>query len=250
MHMAYIRETCEAGKTISVRLYYSATYNKETKSRQPKKRLTTEAQREVNRQQAVRKLTRLMNANFGADDYYITLDYRKEERPASPDEMRNEAREFLKQLRRAYKKAGKILKYIYVAERGKRGALHHHLVISGGVDVKVLKDIWQRGWITIKPLDKSGHYPRLAEYFIKWSHEAMQTDAKIHGKHWNSSRNLIHPVPEKEIVSERRWYREEARPIPGYYVDPKSIQSGIHEKTGYPFFYYVLVKSKPDGGGG
>lgn len=241
--MAYIRETCAAGRTIEVRNYYSIRYNKETKKRQKKEKLTSEAQKAVNLQKSVRELTRILNANFWKNDYYITADYTKENRPLSNIVMKNDARELFKKLRKVYKGAEVVMKYVYVAEVGERGALHHHFVISGGVDISKIKEVWKKGWITVKPLSDTGQYRRLAEYFVKWSNKAINTTKEIHGKRWNGSRNLIHPVPVTEIVTDSRWFREEARAIKGYYVDKDSIQKGIHEVTGYPFFYYMLVKT-------
>lgn len=242
----YRLEICKAGRTVEYRYYYSCKYNngKYEGKRQKKDKPTKEAQEKINYLNCQRTLTRIMNANFWKDDYYITLDYRKELRPKDKEAMRKDAAQFLKALRAAYQKAGIPLKYVYVAERGKRGALHHHMVINGGVDLKVLKELWSKGWITIKPLSDTGQYRRLAEYFVKWSHEAMKNDdERIHGKHWNSSRNLIHPVPQHKIVTNRKGFQAKAREKKGYYVDKDSIQQGVHAITGYPFFYYTLIKT-------
>ena len=240
----YIKETCRAGRTIEIRYYYTYRYNKEKGIRKKKEKPTKEAQERINYLHCQQTLTRIMNASFWRDDYYITMDYRKEQRPKDKEAMRRDAETFIKALRRAYQKAGIQLKYVYVAERGKRGALHHHMVISGGLDLKILKDLWKKGWITIKPLSDTGQYRRLAEYFVKWSHEAMKNDGeRIHGKHWNGSKNLIHPVPVKQIVKSRKGFQARARELKGYYVDKDSIQQGVHAVTGYPFFYYTLIKT-------
>lgn len=242
----YIRETCKAGRTIEIRYYYTIKYNsgKAEGKRQKKEKPTSEAQEKINYIQCQRILTRIMNANFWRDDYYITLSYQKEHRPKDKEAMRRDADTFIKALRRAYQRAGLQLKYIYVAERGKRGALHHHMVINGGVDLKILKDLWKKGWITIKPLSDTGQYRKLAEYFVKWSHDAMKNDGeRIHGKHWNGSKNLIHPIPVKEVVKSRKRFQARPRERKGYYVDKDSIQQGIHEKTGYEFFCYTLIKT-------
>ena len=241
----YIRETCKAGKTIEIRYYYTYRYNVKTGGRRGKKeKPTKEAQERVNYLHCQQTLTRIMNANFDKNDYYITLDYKKELRPQDKEAMRRDAETVIKALRRAYQKAGKQLKYVYVAERGRRGALHHHMVISGGVDIQVLKELWKKGWITIKPLSDTGQYRRLAEYFVKWSHQNMKNDGeRIHGKHWNSSKNLIHPVPVKQVINSKKGFRATARERKGYYVDKESIQQGVHAITGYPFFYYTLIKT-------
>ena len=79
--MPYIKTTCKAGKTKEYEFYYSYRFDQKGGSRKKKENRTPEAQRQVNRRMAEKKLTRLMNANLSGEDYYLTLSYRKEKRP-------------------------------------------------------------------------------------------------------------------------------------------------------------------------
>lgn len=238
--MPYIEEVCIAGKTKEVNRYYSSKYNKRGYKRQKKAKPTTETQKKVNTRQAEIKLTRELNANFKYKDLLITLDYRISKILPDKKQMKQDIRKFLRKLRLAYKKINKVLKYIHVMEIGKRGARHHHLVINN-IDTNIIMELWEHGYLHFTPLDDTGQYRKIAHYFIKYSDTYMGTDKELQGKRWNASKNLIHPIAEKKIISKFDYFRREAKAQKGFYVDKESIEEGIHEKTGYLFFRYTLV---------
>lgn len=237
--MPYIEEICIAGKTKEVNRYYSSKYNKKGYKRQKKQKETSEKQKEINKRQSEIKLTRDMNANFGYGDWLVTLDYREENKP-DKEQMRTEIRKFLRKLRKVYKKISKVLKYIHVMEIGKKGARHHHMLINK-IDPTLITELWEYGYMHFTPLDRTGQYKKIAHYFIKYSDTYMNTEKELQGKRWNASKNLIHPVPEKRIITKHAYIRREVKPQKGYYVDKESVEEGIHEKTGYMFFRYTLV---------
>ena len=243
--MACIESVCYAGRTKHIRAYYSAKYNDgklvQREKREKKEKPTSEKQAEINRRNSLRTLTRTMDANFSGNDLYVTYSFEKGRRPGSPEKFRACIRQFLKQLRKLYKQAGVILKYIWVAERGERGAEHIHMVQSGRIDISRLKIAWPHGWINAVPMDESGSYHRLAAYFIKYSDKTMRTEGRFQGKRYNPSRNLIHPEPEKAKVRKRGRIDPGAIQVPdGYYLDKETIQSGVQE-NGYEFLEYTLV---------
>ena len=235
--MPYLEEICIAGKTKEVNRYYSSKFNKKGYKRQKKQKETSEKQKEVNKRQSEIKLTRDINANFRYRDWLVTLDYR-----IMPDkeQMQTEIRKFLRKLRKVYKKNNMVLKYIHVMEIGKKGARHHHMLINN-IDPSLITELWEHGYMHFTPLDNTGQYKKIARYFIKYSDTYMNTDQELQGKRWNSSKNLVHPVPEKRIITKRDYIRREAKSQKGYYVDKESVEEGIHEKTGYMFFRYTLV---------
>ena len=128
--MPYIIEIVRAGNTIEVSKYYSSRFNKRGIGRGKRKSLTTKEQREVNKRAAEKKLRRLINENFQEGDTHLVLDYKLSERPTGREGMRADADDFLKEMRKLYKSLGLVFKYIHVMEIGKKGALHHHLVIN------------------------------------------------------------------------------------------------------------------------
>ena len=75
-------------------------------------------------------------------------------------------------MRKAYKKAGYQFKYIYVTERGKQGACHHHLIIEDIAELglntkKMVMKHWQYGSKAFIPLYEDGEFENLAEYIVK-----------------------------------------------------------------------------------
>lgn len=87
--------------------------------------------------------------------------------------------------------------------------------------------------------------------FIKYTDTHRKAeDGALQGKRWNCSRNLVRPEPEIRIISSREWFKAEARPIKGYYVDKDSVSKGVHspEYYGYGYFRYTLVKMEKEGG--
>ena len=116
--MACIESVCYAGRTKHIRAYYSAKYNDgklvQREKREKKEKPTSEKQAEINRRNSLRTLTRTMDANFSGEDLYVTYSFGKDKRPGSPEKFRACIRQFLKQLRKLYRQAGVILKYIYI----------------------------------------------------------------------------------------------------------------------------------------
>lgn len=247
--MSYIESVCVAGKTIEIERYYSSRYGKRNQSRSERVEPTKEEQKRINTKMAEKKLRRLMNANFEGGDYHLVLTYRKArgEPPREKAQMKEDIAKFLRTLRKYYKSEGKELKYIHVMEIGSKGARHHHLVINK-IDTSIIQKCWPHGRININPLDDTGQYSKLAAYFIKYSSRTIGTEEELQGKRWASSRNLIHPQPAKKIISERSWYRSEAK-VPAkyagkYYVDQDSVELGINnpEYCGYGYFRFTLVQ--------
>lgn len=241
--MPYIKETCSHGMTRECNFYYSIKYHdKKEGRREPKKNPSSEAQIRVNRRQAERKLTRILDANFGEDDWYITYNFRPEKRPGSMEELKDIMKKFMRKLRAAYKKAGKEMKYVWVAEIGRRGAVHIHMV-QNDLDKKIIKDLWEEyGYIYMQPMWSDGNYRKLAAYFIKYSQKTLHTEGKLQGKMWNASRNLKHPEPKRRVTKSRDHFSVKIKVPAGWYLDKESVRIGVHELTGYQYFYYTLVR--------
>ena len=213
--MPYIIEVVQAGKTIEVMKYYSSRYGKKGIKRGKRQNLTKEEQIKVNKRAAEKKLRRLINENFQEGDTHLVLDYRKERRPAGRKQMRADADDFLKEMRKLYKRHGILFKYIHVMEIGKKGALHHHLVINTPEEIsqQAIVRCWKgRGRTHHNPLDDTGQYAKLASYLIKQSDGMLRSPDALQGKRWNSSRNLRKPkVLRKEPVKDKGWYNRIAR---------------------------------------
>lgn len=237
--MPYIKEECIAGNTIDYRYYYAPRWDMKGGSRRRAENRTSDAQKKVNHRSRCLKLTRILNANFGGNDYYITFSYRADARP-DKERLRKDIRNLLDFFRREYRKAGKDFKYVWVAEVGERGAVHIHMVINN-IDSAVIKRSWNKGWITIKPLDDNGQYNRLASYFIKYSEKTMKTEDELQGRTYNASKNLFIPEPDRKKIKSKNAYNHTVEVPAGYYIDKDSIVETWHEVTGYMYFAYTLI---------
>lgn len=246
--MPYVESVCMAGKTIEIERYYTSRYGKRGQTRGQRVKPTREEQKRINDRQAEKKLRRLINANFHPGDYHLVLSYRKEKEdpPRTPEEMKEDIRKFLRGLRKNVKETGEELKYIHVPEIGSHGARHHHLVINH-MDVELIRRNWPHGFIHVNPLDNTCNYRQLAAYLIKYSCQTIHTTEAINGKRWNASRNLIHPEPKIKVITNRDWYRTEAK-VPGKYrkkyeVDKSTIESGVisPEYGGYGYYRFTLI---------
>ena len=109
------------------------------------------------------------------------------------------------------------------------------------IDTQLLKKCWDKGWITIKPMDDNGQYRRLAEYFVKYSEKTMKTCEGFTGRRYNSSKNLVIPEPQKKTVSSRNAFNHIVKVPSGWYLDKDSIREAWHEMTGFMYFTYTLI---------
>lgn len=148
---------------------------------------TSEIQAKLNQRNAEKKLTRLVHNNFTENDIALHLTYRNGEEPENEADALRVLGNFIKRLKRRYKKAGKELKYISCTEYGKKtGRVHHHLIINGGYDRDEIEKLWGRGYANSKRLQfEEDGVTGLARYIAKDKHFF---------KRWNQSRNI--DIPE------------------------------------------------------
>ena len=237
----YLKKTYKAGITIEVHKSYSARYGKNI-PRGNRESRTSEAVKRYNEKMAWRKLTREINANFMPGDLFLTCTYQKSARP-DPQRAKKNMENFLDRLRRRFKRAGMEFKYILVNAYGKRGGIHHHLIIPA-IAYPVVAACWPHGAVRFEALYPNGEYSSLAWYLIKQSHLSPSGEESIPGNRWSGSRNLIKPVEKVEEVDAKEW-REEPKPIKGYYIDPDSVENGISPVTGIPYQFYRMLQIQP-----
>lgn len=158
--------------------------------RKKKSKPTAAAQERLNREMRTRKLSDLINLNFTKKDIQLKLDYsafkREHGRNPDPDECLKIINNFMRRLKRLYNRLGIDLKYIYCSEVGTRGKIsHHHLIVSGGVDIGLIRELWHEGGCWCRPLffNTKGCYD-LAGYFVK---------SKYTYRSYTCSRNLKRP---------------------------------------------------------
>lgn len=160
---------------------------------------TGKAQARVNQMRRKRYVTRTVNLNFDNTSYMIELDYAPGVYTDSMEEAQGHIRNYIRRLRRIYKKAGVVLKYIYTTERGEEsGRVHHHLIVSGGVPLEDILGAWKmskRCYAQHLEFSENG-YTDLAMYYAK-RQEAFE-------RCFTCSQNLDRPQPMEEDDAECR----------------------------------------------
>lgn len=153
-----------------------------------------------------RQLVRLLiEGNFTKGDYHTTLTFAEK---VSDEEAQRLFGNYIKRLRNAYRRAGKELRYIYVAEHGgKRGRIHYHIIMNSGIPRDQVEQIWgENGYVNVDRLqpDKDGTFAALEKYIMK-----SQAENEKHRRTWNCSRNLKRPTvtTNDNSISRRRVMR-------------------------------------------
>ncbi len=164
MPMQYIQKITVAGDTIEIEKTRSARFGKRI-PRGGNENKTPKAVKELNRRNAVKKLTRLLNENYHPNDLHIVLTYADDYLPATPKEGQKLLDDFKRDMRKRMRDQGKDFLYIAVTE-GLARRLHHHLVINA-TDIETITACWPWGKMRIYPLDDKREYSKLAEYLVK-----------------------------------------------------------------------------------
>ena len=207
----------------------------------------------LNDRNATQKFIRLINTNFTPQDIRIDLTYSPETLPGSISDAQRCVQNFFRRLKNYRNKNGlPELKYVYVTETGSNSArIHHHVVMSGGVDISELARIWGLGYTTVKPLqfDEETGLEALARYMIKTK------DKRETYKRWSSSRNLKQP---ETITRDGRLSKAKAQEWSEQGLDGReAIEAWYGDKLAEikPFYndvnggvYIALQLYKPKGG--
>lgn len=206
--------------------------------RKKKSKPSTESVRRTNERIAERNLSILLANNFQDGDYHVTLTYRNE---PTPEESKKILDNFLKRLRRLYRREETELKWILVTEyHGHR--LHHHLVINR-LEWEKVKGCWKEGGAFIQELYTNGDYRRLASYFIKETSKTFR-ESEIQKTRFRHSKTVTYPPTKEEEVS-AALIAKDPKASPGYIVDPDSVYRGTNLVNGTPYLEYVEVLDGP-----
>ncbi len=186
--------------------------------RSGRSRPTSAAQAFYNLKCSWRELELVLAANFGAQDYVVTLTYDEGHLPESKAQAAKLMQRFFRRLRQVRRSRGQELRYVYVTEgfhaaqadeyfgddRGLEDRrIHHHMVINaaGPEDWEELRSLWPYGgYLRFEPLDVH-YYQELAKYLTKEAREFGR--AKPGERTWRASRNLAkYEVEYIEIPSD------------------------------------------------
>ena len=171
-----------------------------SKSRKAKYKPSSETQKKLNQKNAARRLTWLIQENFGTNDYYIGLNY-----PAEYDVNLAEAdkllKNWLRRIKRKYQKAGFEFKYITTTEIGdKKHRPHHHIICSGELGASIMRQEWDKQFEAYKkkPSTSFSHAKHLQFTRTGLSGIAFYTckDPSLAFRSYNCSKNLRRPEAE------------------------------------------------------
>lgn len=244
--MPYLKKWIVFDNSVEVEKIFSGRYGKRCRH-EKKKNPTSEEMIQINKRMAAKKLRWKIKANFKmTEDFHLVLTYKKTNRP-NPEQSRKYLRNFLQNMRRAYKKAGLEFKYIIVTEYENK-AIHHHLIINGIPDtIKLICQYWPYGHTNFTPLQEENSLGDLSDYLIKETDKTFR-EGKYQKQRYSCSRNLKDPIIKIEVVRANT-FRKEPKPIKGYYIDKNTLTEGVNE-FGYHYQYYTMVKitGKDEGG--
>lgn len=233
---------CRHGKQVTE--FHDNGHRKPGELKRQRQKLTKEQAARKNQKTKERRCERLLMENFDEGDYYFTLTYRKEERPEDMAEAKKDLRKLIRTMRRAWKKAGAELKYIYNIELGKKGGWHIHMVATRILDGDaVVSKAWkQHGGCHTERMYLEGGFLKLAQYITKSPYSDNDDGSpKPKESGYGHSQNLREPKREdKEYVRRRSW--GDIKVPKGWYVDQDSIHEGINPVTGWPYRRYVLLR--------
>jgi len=225
-------------ESIEVEESHIGRYGAPGQARELRHKATAEQIARQNQKNREKGIRRLIKKNFIPNDYWITLTYRKGERPPDIAAAKRDVRNFMDRLRRRYKKIGAVLKWMLVIEVGSRGGIHHHLVVNRVPEGDILiTDCWGRGSVHLELLYQRGDFRGLADYMAK------QPDPgnPIAVKHFSRSRNLEIPIPKRKELHRIAWNRE-PKPPEGYYLEKDTLIAGINPVTGHRYRHYTFVR--------
>ena len=197
--------TILSGDMVEIDMY--PAFLRKDMPRGEKSKASRQAQKNLNNKNRVKNLVRLINANFSKKDFIVTLTYEDGNLPTE-ERAKKDMVNFLARVRRRRKKQGlPPLKYIYVTEfvpegeRTRKVRIHHHLIMSGGLDRDEVEGLWGKGRCRVERCQPDDfELTGFADYIGKLEREK--------GRHsYCSSKNLDKPKVHKSVtkLSRRRF---------------------------------------------
>lgn len=204
--LLYRTKTIKAGDYLECEIFPVVDIEKGEKSKRRKP--SREAQKKLNIANAQKRLSRIMNANFGPGDLLVHLTM---EKPCEEEEMRRGVGNFLRRLRRKMSKNGGVLKYIYVIEStgsGERKRWHVHMVMNGGyLSRDEVERLWKHG---LSRVDRCQRQEKGLFGFAMYITQRKETQEKLLQRRWACSQGLKQPVI---LTSDKKFSRRAAMRI-------------------------------------
>ena len=229
-------------------IFKQSTSGKRKKKAKP----TSLTQEKYNHQCRVKKLERLVMANFRPGEaIFYNPSYNNAYLPSDDAVALRSRQNFFKRLKRYRKKKGlPELKYIVVTEKGKRsGRYHHHMILNcADMTTAELDKIWGMGFAysSLVIFDNEG-VCGLADYFCKKkkpnAENEEEPDDKNLGNAWSASRNVVQP---KETKRDGRISKSKAYELYTLGNDAKAEWEKLY--PGYSFSSAKALYNEVNGG--
>lgn len=239
-----------AGAVIFARIH-QAPPKRGGRRRKPHEKPTVASVLAVNRRNMVRRIQRLVCANFGPGDGWLSLTFDDAHLPAGYEDAKRLSTNFIRRLQRRHRKRGMELKYIYALCQGRKsGRWHLHIIVNGGVGGLELRRLWGMGDANRKDLYPDGNYTGLAEYMVKPEERedfAEGAGGREKYRHaYASSLNLVDPPPVRDSVKQAEF--DDPAPQPGFYIDKDSVYEGVNPISGRAYKSWVELPLLPEPG--
>lgn len=257
--MAYTESNYISANYIEHEIYYAGNYGAKGEKRSERQKATPLEIKKNNHWNKVKYYRRLMQLNFFPGDLWTCLKYKSGTRK-DINSVKSDVRSFFNHLRKAYRKAGHPLMFIYKLEIGKRGGLHCHVIVNRIPDCDlIMRNAWKKatedaGSIDYQTIEEYGGYGGLAEYICKEPDEEIQGQIsflipedrkKVYSI--SSSRNLKRPEPVRKKYS--HWTlkkiltgENQIKPTEGFYIDQDTVRKGVNRFTGMSYLCYTEVR--------
>lgn len=182
-------------------------------NREQRRKKSSEKIKRQNKKNQRKKVTRLLNANFGPGDLLAHFTSKAE---CSEEEFKKETRKFMRKLRARFRKAGVALKYLYVTEgTGAEGnrKWHIHMALNGeALSRDEIEALWTGG---LSRVDRVQDQEKGLAGFAAYITQRKETQEKLLAHGWNRSRNLKDPEKSATVSTSRfsrraTWKIEEA----------------------------------------
>lgn len=168
---------------------------------------SSQRKKDANGSQAIRRLARILNANFHPGDFLLTFHF---DAPgllrvgADHDAADHQLMLCLRRMQYAYKKRGEALRYVGITSEKDEATfapvrLHCHAVVSGALIAKPegsreyllsgkpLSQVWGYGTVDVQSIRHEDDHTGLAVYLCR------QARCLPDEKRWHPSRNLLKP---------------------------------------------------------
>ena len=239
--MAFKKKIYRFPNAIEVEEFHTARYGAPGEPRAKRRKATPEEIERVNRRNKEKKCRHRLRTYFDVNDYFVTVTYEKDQRPADMEEAKQHFREFIRVLRKEYARRGEPLRWIRNIEVGSRGAWHVHLVVNRIQDTDIIiRDAWQRGRVVGSLLYDRGEFRDLAAYMTK----DEKTDTRLREASYSTSRNMPLPEPEEKIYHRWRTWPTDPKVPEGFFLDKETVREGINPVTGHRFRTYTLLRRR------